>query len=111
MTFRATKETVAHKLKLTRKHKVMVWEAASWEIHGCDLGWSGGSRASFFWINAETGEVKSVDTSGLSTWAGGSGALSKTVEIKPGWILVKTGTFCGKPATVSLIGRGEDILV
>ena len=111
MTIHATKETVAHKLKLTRKHKVIVWETTSWEIHGSDLGWSGGSRAAFFWVNAETGETAHVDTSGLSTWAGGTGALSKVVEIEPGWILVKTGTFCGKPATLSLMGRGEDILV
>lgn len=111
MTIHATKETIAHKLKLTRKHKVIVHEATSWEIHGCDLGWSGGSRSAFFWVNAETGETAHVDTSGLSTWMGGKGVLSKTMDIEPGWILVETGTFCGKPATLSLIGRREDILV
>lgn len=63
--------------------------------------WSGGSRDAFSVLNIETKKIKIPPTGSYPNFKAG-------YTLEENEILIKTGIFCGKPATVNITCRDED---
>ena len=95
---------------LNRRHKAIVVDCEAVEINACDMMWSGGTRYQYHMIEIESGWTVPVNLSGLASSPFSGGKLSTDVEVPTGFVLIKSGTFCGKTAAETLFGRKRDIL-
>jgi hypothetical protein len=84
-----------------KKHAVIVMHYPSIELTG--TYWDGGSRESYALVSLAAGRLSCIRK--YPQYAppqfGGPREPVK-VNIEPGFAMVTTGTFCGKPATASL---------
>jgi hypothetical protein len=79
-----------------KKHSAIVCTANSLEISG--TYWDGGSISSYLLCDLDGSNVESIPGSSAPPQFGGS--LPETFQIPENKMVLKLGTFCGKPATV-----------
>lgn len=72
-----------------------------------DLNWSGGCRNEFTAIELDSGKMSQPVLSKSPPWDNKYEGL--VVEIPPGFAIVRTGSFCGKPATMIVYVRPENM--
>lgn len=63
--------------------------------------WDGGSRSGYTLFPASGGCVDASRSPGFPKFE------NQTVQLNPGDVLVRTGVFCGKPATAHILFIGE----
>ena len=91
--------------KLTRKREFVIEFTESVTTHGTE--WSGGSRSSYSSVTPRGGPLMPHDNDQYPEgWPSCKPGL-KIVE--PGRIVVETGTFCGKPATLVVHCHPDDL--
>lgn len=81
---------------LSRKQqaRIHVLREPTMELHG--MHWNGGSRSEFHIVTLASGTLRRIGAT-LAPWD-----KQPLATIKAGEVLVETGTFCGKPATMTL---------
>lgn len=83
-----------------RKHSVIVENHDSHELIGGY--WDGGSRSAYTLYNPKSGEISAVKyPTDPPAFGGGN---PPALQIPRGWYLIIGGTFCGKPATLQILG-------
>lgn len=70
-----------------------------------DLNWDGGSRSEYTLADLNTGQTVSVGDHMAAPW--NNLDEGRKVELKPGQVMLQTGTFCGKTATMSITAHPE----
>lgn len=86
-----------------RKHKAFIRTGESLTLSGGY--WDGGSRSSYF---AATPHGVTVDLRYNTAPAQFNGGKpDTTVTLTPDFLVVQAGTFCGKPATVTIHGHPD----
>ncbi len=88
---------------MTKKHKVAVETVEDGVVVLTGTQWEGGSKSNYGLVKLATGERRATPASG---WM----EKSASVTIEPGWVVVETGMFCGKPATMTIHCRPADAL-
>lgn len=83
-----------------RKHKVIV--VISDRVTLSNLNWDGGSRRSYTAMTIDGGRVtgNTGKYAMMAPW--NNPAEGKTLPLPPGYIVISTGTFCGKPAAATI---------
>jgi len=89
-----------------RKRKVRVVPTTRVTI--TDIYWSGGSRSVYHAYDLETGEVAALN-SRTHLFPTKNPVEGTTLDIPAGVAVVVTGTFMGKPATMSIYARPENL--
>lgn len=79
-----------------RKHKAILVATTGIEMN--DMYWSGGSRSSYSAVNLKTLAVGSAGQQNPPQFGG----KTPQVAIPEGAVIVKLGTFCGRPATATV---------
>jgi len=93
---------VVRRLSGTRKREFRLHLYANPPItKDCNSYWDSGSRDSYTVLNMNGDYLE-------TPLPGGYYKLAEPYEIKPGTLLMETGTFCGKPATVCFYGHESD---
>lgn len=72
------------------------------ETHCTNSYWDGGSRTQFEVLNIDTG-ARGVPSPGIYPWT-----TPNNYTLKPGEIMIETGTFCGKPSWPCISCRPDD---
>ena len=72
-----------------------------------DLNWSGGSRSEYTAIDLATCRTMKPDLGRPAPWD--NKAEGAIVEIPPGVAIARTGFFCGKPSTMTLYVRADNV--
>lgn len=62
--------------------------------------WSGGTREVFSAVELQTGRTVSITDTFSAPWDGSR--VSREIALRPGFAIVETGSFCGKPAGLHL---------
>lgn len=62
--------------------------------------WSGGTRSIYEALELATGRTASITDTFSAPWS--SDRNARTIKLKPGYAILETGTFCGKPATPTI---------
>lgn len=62
--------------------------------------WSGGTQENYAALELATGRIVSITDTFSAPWD--ARRTTRTVALKPGYAILQTGTFCGKPGTVYL---------
>lgn len=88
---------------LTDSRKKQFRFSSGHSIVNVDSYWDGGSRSFYRVVNIDTG--LSVEPQGNAPF-GANGRLG--YGLIKGDIVIETGTFCGKPATPTLMCRADD---
>jgi hypothetical protein len=66
-----------------------------------DLNWSGGTRSTYSIVRLEDNAVASLSAwSTLAPWE--NPHEGSTIDLKPGFLVVRTGFFCGKVSTMTV---------
>ncbi len=82
-----------------RKRNVNV--RATTKVTFFDLNWSGGSRSEYHAIDLSNGAARTMSNwNQLAPWA--NPYEGSSVELVPGFAVVKTGYFCGKESTLTI---------
>jgi hypothetical protein len=92
-----------HAFPSYRKHKAIICAGSSVRLSGAY--WDGGTRSTYF---ATTLAGTEVDIS-YSTAPAQFGGTEKEIILTPGVVVLQAGTFCGKPATVTLHALPETL--
>jgi hypothetical protein len=92
----AIKSALKRAIPRYKKHSAIVCTADSLEISG--TYWDGGSISSYLLCDLNGNNVESIPGSSAPPQFGGS--LPETFQIPENKMVLKLGTFCGKPATV-----------
>lgn len=101
-----TKHPTTHpvrRLSGTRKREFYLSLCETPYSKDCNSYWDGGSRDNY--------TVLDMNGKYLETPPRGNGTFNKFADpytIKPGTLLMETGIFCGKPATVTFYGNESD---
>lgn len=88
-----------------RKKTVRIWTGTHVTLTG--LNWSGGSKTQYHAFSLEDGKLSSPRLDGPPPLA--NPAEGARVEIPPNTIVVSTGFFCGKPSTMYIHVRPENM--
>lgn len=88
-----------------RKRKVTL--VTTGRVTLSDLNWSGGSISRYTAIDLETGAMSGRDHSMVAPWD--NRAEGVTVDIPENVAVIETGTFRGKPATMRIYVRPENV--
>lgn len=72
-----------------------------------DLNWSGGSKSEYHAYSLDSGKLSSPRLDGPPPWA--NPAEGARVEIPPNTIVVRLGWFCGKPSTMFIYVRPDNM--
>ena len=100
---------IASKVKNgTRKKQFAVDVRDAITINGGDIGWSGGSKMSYEMYDPD-GEYVSMDMP-PARWLGGKGPFETCNEIPPGYFVIVTSYFMGKPGVLRVIVRNVPAL-
>lgn len=95
--------TMVRRLSGTHKRRFNLWLSDKQPLtHYCNSYWDGGSRDSY--------SVFDLNGQFIETPPSGNGLdkLADPYVIQPGTLLMETGVFCGKPATVCFYGHESD---
>lgn len=90
--------------RFTKKRQCVVERATS--VHLTGTYWDGGSKSEYRLVRISDGKVLPLSYSHNPPQFGGT---ETTVELQPGQVLIRTGTFMGKPATCYIYARVEDM--
>jgi hypothetical protein len=88
-----------------RRKTVRVWPSTHVTLSG--LNWSGGSKSEYHAFSLIDGKLSSPRLDGPPPWA--NPAEGVRVEIPPDTVVVSTGWFSGKPATIYIYVRPENM--
>jgi len=91
-----------------RKRKVVLYEGNSVSLTG--LNWDGGSRSDYTLVDLNTRATVTIGDHMSPPW--NNKDEGRKFDLKPGQAIVRTGTFCGKQATMFITHfPGEEKLV
>lgn len=88
-----------------RKKTVRVWPGTHVTLSG--LNWSGGSKTQYHAFSLVDGRLSSPRFDGPPPWA--NPVEGVRVEIPLDTVVVSTGFFCGKPSTMYIYARPENM--
>jgi hypothetical protein len=88
-----------------RKKKVSV--CATKSVTLCDLNWSGGTKSEYHAVGLNSGKIVSPKLDGPAPWD--NRTEGATIALPVDVIIVRTGWFCGKPSTMTIYVRPENM--
>lgn len=101
MTTRYPTTPMVRRLSGTRKREFYLVLHETPVTKDCNSYWDGGSRDSYTVLDMNGQYIETPPS-------GGFNKLADPYTIKPGTLLMETGIFCGKPATVTFYGNESD---
>lgn len=69
--------------------------------------WSGGTREIYSAVELATGKAVSITDTFSAPWD--KSRSSRQIQLRPGYAVAVTGSFCGKPATTTLYALPSDV--
>lgn len=103
-----TKDLPTQLRPLAGAAKTIIVEARATETqHATEGTWSGGTRELLAAVELETGRAVSITDTFSAPWD--TGRQARTIALKPGFALLRTGHFCGKESRPQLIVHPSDL--
>lgn len=88
----------------SKKHKAIVYRQDAVALDG--TFWDGGSRSDYHLVEIATGNIEALPRSDPPQFGGVKAAVTRAIE--PGFAVIRSGVFCGKPSTPSIYIRNDE---
>lgn len=88
----------------SKKHKAFLCRQDAVVLDG--TFWDGGSRSDYHLVEIATGQIQALPRSDPPQFGGVKAAVTRAIE--PGFAVIRSGVFCGKPSTPSIYIRNDE---
>lgn len=88
----------------SKKHKAIVYRQDAVALDG--TFWDGGSRSDYHLVEIATGNIEALPRSDPPQFGGVQAVVTKSIP--SGFVVIRSGVFCGKPSTPSIYIRNDE---